>query len=81
MTKKKDTYTDNMETGDLDNTESPTPVVEEKPTTTVDKMVHALCCVKMLAVNNTCYKMHDIMHVPLSELEKVDAKSYKRYKE
>ena len=81
MTKKKDTYTDNMETGDLDNTESPTPVIEEKPTTAVDKMVHALCCVKLLNVNNKTYKMHDIMYDLLSEFNKVDSKSYKLFKE
>lgn len=81
MTKKNDTNTDNMETGDLVNTESPTPVSVKEPAPDPNRMVHALCCVKMLVVNDTCYRMHDIMYVPLSELEKVDEKSYRRYKE
>ena len=81
MSKKNNTNTDNMETGDLDNTESPTPVVEEKSTIAVDKMVHALCCVKLLNVNNKTYKMHDIMYDLLSEFNKVDSKSYKLFKE
>ena len=81
MAKEKDTYTSNMENGDLELPKSPTPAPKNQEAKVEDKMVHALCCVKLLNVNNKTYKMHDIMYDLLSEFNKVDSKSYKLFKE